>query len=120
MESCRPKTEWLYPKTVMYKEEILQISSTAWTGAISPARPHVYLLRPIPPGEVVRGLEGYDPQDILRTIEEETPNILELMVQPIREAWRLKRIPLVEDNVIHSSGAQKWDLCVESCRPKPE
>ncbi len=120
VESCRPKRDWLYPKTVMYNEEILQISLASWTGAVSKARPHVFLLRPPPPGDVVRAIEPFDPQEVLQTEEEETPNILNLMVQSIREAWRLKRLPLVEDRVLRSSGLQKWDLCVESCRPKRE
>ena len=57
--SCRPKTSWEKRPTIRIKEEFFQVDkSIPGLGT----RPYVYHLRRLQSGEIIRGLEDYDPQ----------------------------------------------------------
>jgi hypothetical protein len=57
--SCRPKPTWNNRPTVRIKEDFFQVEKPV---PGSRPRPYAYLLRRLKPGEIVRGLENYDPQ----------------------------------------------------------
>jgi hypothetical protein len=57
--SCRPKPTWKNRPSIRIKEEFFQVEKSV-PGA--GPRPYVYQLRRLKPGEIVRGLEDYDPQ----------------------------------------------------------
>jgi hypothetical protein len=61
--SCRKKPEWKYPYTIRYAGAFFQVVGDTDFGA--GARPYVYVLRRLPPGEKAGGLKTYDPEDIL-------------------------------------------------------
>ena len=117
VESCRPKPTWKYPLTISYEGEFFQVAGVAAGGA-TPARPHVYLLRRPPPGEAYRGVQPYDPEEVLS--EEEAPaTFWNAVFAPLRAKWRLAKLPPVADIVSRGDGSKGWHLKVESCRPKP-
>lgn len=118
VESCRPKPGWKHPKTIVYESDFYRVEGEA-AAAGSPARPHVYLLKFVPGGEAYRGFEEYSPQDILR-VTEKSASVFGDIFASLRDAYRLKRLPLVADTVTRSDGKEGWHLKVESCRPKPE
>jgi hypothetical protein len=57
--SCRPKPTWKNRPTIRIKEEFFQVEKPI---PGSGPRPYAYQLRRLKPGEIVRGLENYDPQ----------------------------------------------------------
>ena len=61
--SCRQKTDWKYPFTIRYGGAYFQVFEEKFVDA--GPRPHLYLLRRLPPGEVARGLADFDPDDVL-------------------------------------------------------
>lgn len=61
--SCRPKAEWKYPYTIRYADVYFQV--TGYSDVVAGPRPHVYLFRRLPQGEIAGGLKDYDPQDIV-------------------------------------------------------
>ena len=66
--SCRPKTTWQNRPTIRIKEEFFQLDkSIPGPGT----RPYVYHLRRLQPGEIIRGLENYDPQAPLHETRED-------------------------------------------------
>jgi hypothetical protein len=66
--SCRPKTTWKNRPTIRIKEEFFQLDkSIPGPGT----RPYVYHLRRLQPGEIIRGLENYDPQAPLHETRED-------------------------------------------------
>ncbi len=54
--SCRPKTSWDRLVTVEYEDEFYEVAGEA-PGTSS--HPHVYLLRKIPPGKLIRAVHHY-------------------------------------------------------------
>jgi len=118
VQSCRPKPEWKFPKTLTYENQFYQVMKEV-PPAGSAARPHVYFLRVSPPGVAFRGFEDYDPLAVTRVPGQESGGFFQLMIGSALQAWRIRRLPLVEDRVITGDGKQGWHLRVESCRPKP-
>lgn len=118
VESCRPKSDWKFPKTIGYEDEFFQVAGEAAVGGTL-ARPNVYLLRRVPTGEAHRGFEAYDPEAVTRP-EAAAPGFFASVFGMARESYRLRRLPLVADRVTLGDGAQGWHLQVESCRLKPE
>ena len=57
--SCRPKPTWKNRPTIRIRGEFFQVEKSV---PGSGPRPYAYQLRPLKPGEIVRGLENYDPQ----------------------------------------------------------
>jgi hypothetical protein len=117
VESCRPKPTWKPPLTVRYRDEYFQVAGEG-AGGGSAARPHVYLLRRPAPGEVYRGMENYDPEEIVREAEE-APRFWGAVTVALREKIRIAQLPLVADRILRGDGSEGWHLRVESCRPKP-
>jgi hypothetical protein len=66
--SCRPKPTWKNRPTVRIKEEFFQVDKSI---PGSGPRPYVYHLRRLQPGEIIRGLENYDPRAPLREPRED-------------------------------------------------
>jgi len=60
--SCRPRDTWDHLTTIEYEGEFYELAETF---AGQPPRPYVYLLCPIPPGKVIRGLHHYRPDELL-------------------------------------------------------
>jgi len=119
VESCRPKPDWKFPKTLVYENQVFQVMKESPVAG-SAARPHVYLLRVSPPGAVYRGLEEIDPLAVMRVHQQESSGFLRQVFGPALEAWQMRRLPLVEDTAIRGDGKEGWHLRVESCRPKPQ
>ncbi len=71
--SCRKRPLWKYPFTIKYGGAFFQFIGSRDT--VLGARPHIYRLRRLPPGEIARGLREYDPDDILR----EPPRVAALL-----------------------------------------
>jgi len=68
IKSCRPKPNWQNHPTIRYHDEFFQVSN------VLPApetQTYVYHLRRLQPGEMFRGLEDYDPRDVLRTTKKD-------------------------------------------------
>jgi hypothetical protein len=63
--SCRSKTDWKYPFTILYGGAYFQVVASLALAA--GPRPYVYSLRRLPHGEVARGLKDYHPEDVLAT-----------------------------------------------------
>lgn len=61
--SCRRKPDWKYPFTIRYSGAFFQVIGEKRI-LVGP-RPYVYSLRRLPPGSVARGLQNYDPEDVL-------------------------------------------------------
>jgi hypothetical protein len=114
--SCRAKPAWRFPLAVRYEGEFYQVIGNAPGGTL--ARPHVYLLKRSHPGEALRGLENYDPQDALRRDGE--PGFFGIVFQELRQKWHARRTPLVADEVRATISRDAAGLEVRSCRPKPE
>jgi hypothetical protein len=66
--SCRPKPTWKNRPTIRIKEEFFQVDDSI--PGLGP-RPYVYHLRRLQPGEIIRGLENYDPQAPLHETRED-------------------------------------------------
>ncbi len=62
--SCRPKPGWDHLMTVDYRGELYEIISQP--PGVTPRR-FGYRLRPMPLNKIVRGLERFNPDDVLRT-----------------------------------------------------
>jgi hypothetical protein len=56
--SAQPKQKWNASITISVSEKWFELDSAQ---AGSAPRPYIYLLRPTPPGKVLRGFEEYDP-----------------------------------------------------------
>jgi len=119
VESCRPKPEWKFPKTLVYENKVFQVMKET-PPAGSAVRPHVYFLRVAPAGTAYRGFQEFHPLAVLRVNQKEASGFLHALFGAALEAWRIRRLPLVEDTVIRGDGKQGWHLRVESCRPKPQ
>lgn len=115
VESCRPKPTWKYPLTVKYGEEYFCVLGDSTAG--SEARPHVYLLKRVPAGEAYRGMEIYDPGDVLQP---GAPTLAQATFRALRDGFRVKTLPLVADTVERSVEEAGVFLVVSSCRPKEE
>jgi len=116
VESCRPKPAWRPPLTVSWQGEYFQVAGEAAAPG-TPARPHVYLLRKPRPGEVFRGIEGYDAEDVLRPPE--SSHFFGNLFGALREKLGQRSQKPVMDSVSRGDGSKGWHLRVESCRPKP-
>ncbi|MGH9575291.1 MAG: hypothetical protein ACRD40_17395 [Candidatus Acidiferrales bacterium] len=62
--SCRPREGWKYPFTLRYAGAYFQVIGEKYMGA--GPRPFIYSLRRLPAGEIARGLQNYDPADVLQ------------------------------------------------------
>jgi hypothetical protein len=62
IESCRPK-QWNDLTTIRYRDQLFELA-THTRG--EPPRPYVYLLRLAPEHKVVRGMDDYDPEQVLK------------------------------------------------------
>jgi len=60
--SCRPKPGWDRLITIEYEDQLYELFEEK-KGA--PPRPHIYQLRKLPPGKVIRGLHHYHPDEVL-------------------------------------------------------
>ena len=76
-------------------------------------------MRYAPVGEAYRGMENYSPADVQQK-DAPPPSVLSTIFVSLRDAWHIRRLPLVADSVVRGDGRQGWHLRVESCRPKPE
>lgn len=63
IKSCRPKPNWQNHPTIRYHDEFFQVSNVI---AAADTQKYIYHLRRLQPGEMFRGLEDYDPRDVLR------------------------------------------------------
>ena len=63
ISSCRRKPDWKHPYTIRYAGAFFQIIGEQANGA--GPRPYVYRLRRLAPGDVARGLNDYDPAEVL-------------------------------------------------------
>ncbi len=115
--SCRAKPHWKHPLAIGYEREFFQVAGESHAPATS-ARPHVYLLKRAHPGEALRGLEHYDPEDVLRG--ESEPGFFGIVYGELRRRWHVRRAPLVPDGVRETIGHEGSGLQVRSCRPKSE
>lgn len=61
--SCRRKPDWKHPFTIRYSGAFFQVVAEKVVHA--GPRPYVYSLRRLPPGSIARGLQNYDPEDVL-------------------------------------------------------
>ena len=116
VESCRPKPLWKYPKVIKYKEDFFQVAGESTGGAMA-ARPHVYELRRVPAGEAFRGMEIYDPKEVLRAAP---PTLGQSAAQALRDGFRLKTLPLVADEIERVVDEKGVFLRVTSCRLKED
>jgi hypothetical protein len=114
--SCRAKPTWRFPLAVRYEGEFYEVIGNP-TGGM-PARPHLFLLQRAHPGEPLRGLENYDPQDVLRV--DAAPGFFEIVLRELHQKWQARRAPLVPDEVRSTISRDAAGLEVRSCRPKPE
>jgi len=78
--SCRAKNHWKYPLTIRYQEEFFQVIGEEHEASFG-ARPYAYFLRHLPANETIKGLELYDPANVLL---EKTPGFLEIVFSEIR------------------------------------
>lgn len=60
--SCRARANWDRLMTVAYEDEFYEVVKEE---RLARPRPHVYLLRKIPKGKVIRGLHHYRPDELL-------------------------------------------------------
>lgn len=82
--SCRPKDHWKYPLTIRHQGEFFRVQGEEHSAA-GRDRPHVYRLRRLPTNEIIRGLEDYDPQDVLH--EETPPGFFATVFGEIKRRW---------------------------------
>jgi hypothetical protein len=83
--SCRVKPHWKYPLTIRYEGEFFQLQGEDHLAGTH-ERPHVYLLKKLPANEIIRGLEEYEPKDVLH--EESLPGFLATVAGELRKKWR--------------------------------
>lgn len=81
--SCRRKQHWKYPLTIRHSGEFFQVISQEQSDAFG-ARPYVYFFRRLPTNETIKGLESYDPADVL---SDERPGFLETLFQEAQRRW---------------------------------
>lgn len=82
--SCRPKDHWKYPLTIRLEGEFFQVQGEEHFPAAR-ERPHVYRLKKLPANEIIRGLEDYDPESVLR--EEKPPGFFATVAGELRKKW---------------------------------
>jgi hypothetical protein len=63
ISSCAEKSGWRYPYTIRYGGAYFQVMDSVYVSR--GARPYVYSLRRLPPGEIAGGLNDYTPEDVL-------------------------------------------------------
>jgi hypothetical protein len=114
--SCRAKLMWRFPLAVRYQGEFFQVVGNA--PAETTGRPHVYLLKRTHPAEALRGLENFDPQDVLRGDGE--PGFFGVVFHELRKRWHARLAPMVADEVRATISHDAAGLVIRSCRPKPE
>jgi hypothetical protein len=114
--SCRAKPTWRFPLAVRYEGEFYQVVGNAPGGTAG--RPHVYLLQRTHPAEALRGLENYDPADVLN--DEGEAGFFGIVYRELRQKWHARRAPLVADEVRATISRDAAGLEVRSCQPKPE
>src|SRR5690348_13924757 len=66
ISSCRRRDGWKYPFTLRYGGAYFQVMDEQCM-SVGP-RPYIYSLRRLPAGEVARGLQNYDPSDVLTPV----------------------------------------------------
>lgn len=115
--SCREKPAWRPPLTIQFTDEFFQVTGDSRADS-TPARPFVYMLKQLDSREIVRGLEQYDPQEVLRS--ESEPGAFVTVLRVLRDRFRVARLPLVDDEVRAGAGGSRDLLEVRSCRPKPD
>ena len=81
--SCNSKAHWKYPLTIRYGGEFFQVQGEEHGAA--GGRPHIYLLRRLPPNEIIRGLEDYDPHVAL--VEDNPPGFFSTVYGEIRKKF---------------------------------
>jgi hypothetical protein len=64
--SCRQREGWKYPFTLRYAGAYFQVIDEKFI-SVGP-RPFIYSLRRLPAGEIARGLQNYDPADVLTPV----------------------------------------------------
>jgi hypothetical protein len=69
--SCRQRDGWKYPFTLRYGGAYFQVVGEKYI-TVGP-RPYIYSLRRLPMGEIARGLQNYDPSDVLTPIHKVQP-----------------------------------------------
>jgi hypothetical protein len=69
--SCRRKLDWRHPYTIRYAGTFFQV--VAEKVMHRGPRPFVYTLRRLPPGSIARGLQNYDPEDVLVPVHRVQP-----------------------------------------------
>jgi hypothetical protein len=60
--SCRPK-QWNHLTTIGWNDEFFELDREEQG---PPPRRHVYLLKKLPPGKIIRGLHHYQPEEVLQ------------------------------------------------------
>lgn len=81
--SCRRKQLWKYPLTIRHSAEFFQVIGEEQGDAFG-ARPYVYFFRRLPATETIKGLENYDPANVL---SEEIPGFFATISQEVRRRW---------------------------------
>jgi hypothetical protein len=114
--SCRPKPHWNHPLTVRVGDEFFLVTGEQWNGADA-ARPHVYSLRRLARGEIVRGGDSYDPDAVLH--EKDSEGLFKIVARELRLRYQIRKLPLVADETSLREDADGQILEVRSCRPKP-
>lgn len=69
--SCRKREGWVYPFTLRFAGGYFQVMDHKCI-TVGP-RPHIYSLRRLPIGEPARGLQPYDPTDVLHPLPKIEP-----------------------------------------------
>ena len=115
--SCREKPAWRPPLTIQFNGEFFQVTGESRASA-TPARPFVYTLKKLDAREIVRGLEHFDPREVLRS--ESEPGAFVTVLRVLRDRLRVARLPLVDDEVRAGDSGSRELLEVRSCRPKPD
>ncbi|HKW88197.1 MAG TPA: hypothetical protein VJN21_05520 [Candidatus Acidoferrales bacterium] len=82
--SCKAKDHWKYPLTIRYEGEFFQVQGEEHAGA-GRERPHVYRLKRLPDNEIIRGLEEYNPEDVLH--EEKPPGFFATVAGELKKKW---------------------------------
>lgn len=125
--SCRPKPDWKAAKSIRYRDEFFRVIGESRAGT-TPARPHVYLLRLVPPGEALRGVEDYTAEDVLHPAREPGAMGVGGVFAEWSERRRVARLPRVPDKIervpapagVQFAQGADWDVRVLTCRPKPD
>ncbi len=114
--SSRPKPHWKYPLTICYGGEFFQVIGET-SSEDAAGRPHVYLLKRIAPGELLRGLEHYNPEASLRD-DHSLPGYFESISRSWRERYWAWRLALLPDELHYREDPEGCRLEIRSCRPK--